>query len=363
MTISETGLQYPLLPSVVDAQGYTDPVRLEREIRDVFFKSWFPACPTSDLAAPRDYVLFEELRQSIVVVRGDAGEVTAWHNVCQHRGTRIVAASGHCEKGRFTCPWHGFQYDMSGKVRFIPMKNAFDPALLEDLRAPRVRVTEWAGFVWLCLSDETPDLRTFLGDIHTELEWFGLDTFETRFRTDFTLNANWKTVVDAFNETWHVPFTHHATLSDIVQWSKARLTICDPHSWMSIPVKGMTERAGEGADHRASHITHYLAFPNTIFSCFPTHLQTWNIWPVSATETHFTAWGMVGPCPEGISEEKWQRQTARDWQNFLDVSAEDSAVINGWGKVANSIAQRQYMFNQAEGRLTAFHREIARRLA
>ena len=91
-------------------------------------------------------------------------------------------------------------------------------------------------------------------------------------------------------------------------------------------------------------------------------MQTWNIWPVSPTETHFTAWGMVGPCPEGVTEEKWQRQNERDWQNFVDVSSEDAAVINGWGKVANSLGQKRYMFNTAEGRLTAFHREVAKRL-
>jgi len=354
--------QYPLPPSMVDAATYTDPLRFERELVEVFHQSWMPACPSADIARPRDYVLFEELRQSIVIARGDDGEPLAWHNVCQHRGTRIVAQAGHCEKGRFTCPWHGFQYDLTGKVRFTPMKTSFDEAMLDNLRAPPVRVAEWGGFIWICLSDETPDLKTFLGDIHGELDWFGLDGFDTRFRAEFTLDANWKTVVDAFNETWHVPHTHQSTLSEIVQWGKAHLRICNPHSWMSIPVKGLTDRAGEGADHRAAQITHYLAFPNTFFSCFPTHLQTWNIWPVSPTQTHFTAWGMVGPCPDGVTEDKWKRQNERDWQNFVDVSTEDTAVINGWGKVAHSLGQKRYMFNTAEGRLTAFHREIATRL-
>jgi choline monooxygenase len=363
MTSSDPNNQYPLPPSVVDASTYTDPARFQREVEEVFFKSWLPACPSSDVAAARDYVLFEELGQSIVIARGDEGELLAWHNVCQHRGTRIVAeASGNCAKARFACPWHGFQYDLTGKVRFTPMKASFDATLLDGLRAPPVRIAEYAGFAWICLSGDAPDLRTYLGDIATELDWFKMETFDTRFRFDIMLNANWKTVVDAFNETWHVPHTHQATLSEIIQWGKAHLRICDPHSWMTIPVKGLTDRADEGADHRASHITHYLAFPNTIFSCFPTHLQTWNIWPVSPTQTHFTAWGMVGPCPEGVSEEKWKRQNERDWQNFVDVSSEDAAVINAWGKVAHSLGQKRYMFNTAEGRLTAFHWEVERRV-
>jgi choline monooxygenase len=362
MTTDNSNTQYPLPPSTVDARTYTDPARFERELEEVFFKSWMPACPSADIATPRDYLVFEELRQSIVISRGDNGEALAWHNVCQHRGARIVDGKGNCEKGRFTCPWHGFQYDLAGKVRFTPMKASFDEALLEGLRAAPVRVGEYGGFVWICLSDDAPDLRTFLGDIATELDWFGLERFDIPFRLELTLDANWKTVVDAFNETWHVPHTHQATLSDVVQWGKAHLRICNPHSWMSIPVKGLTDRAEAGADHRASHITHYLAFPNTIFSCFPTHLQTWNIWPVSPTQTHFTAWGMVGPCPDGMSEEKWARQNARDWQNFIDVSTEDAAVISGWGQVARSLGQKRYMFNTAEGRLTAFHAEIAAQL-
>ena len=354
--------RYPLPPSTVEAGTYTDPARFEAELAEVFYKSWFPACPSVDLKAARDYVVFKQLRQSVVIARGDDGGVTAWHNVCQHRGARIVEASGHCASGRFTCPWHGFVYDLTGKVRFTPMRGAFDAALLVDLRAAPVRVTEWGGFVWLCLSDDVPDLPTFLGDIGTELAWFGLEGFRVPYRLELTLTANWKTVVDAFNETWHVPFTHGATLSEIVQWSQAHLRICAPHSWMTIPVKGLTDRAPPGADHRAANISHYLAFPNTIFSCFPTHLQTWNIWPVSPTETRFTACGMVGPCPDGIDPAKWQRQNDRDWQNFVNVSEEDAAVINGWGEVAHSLAQKRYMFNTAEGRLTAFHAEVARRV-
>jgi hypothetical protein len=59
-----------------------------------------------------------------------------------------------------------------------------------------------------------------------------------------------------------------------------------------------------------------------------------------------------------VTEEKWKRQNARDWQNFVDVSSEDAAVINAWGKVAHSLGQKRYMFNTAVGRLTAFHRAV-----
>lgn len=352
--------QYPLAPSVIDARQYTDPELFDREMKAVFHKTWFPACPTVDVQNPRDFVVWDRLQQSIVIARQDDGSIAAFHNVCQHRGARLLKESGTCKGGRFACPWHGLQYDLTGKVRVVPLKESFDPTRLDGLRAPTVRATEWGGFIWLCLSDDASDLVPYLGEIGHELSFYGLDRFETRFRFTLELNANWKMVVDAFNETWHVPFTHSATLGKIVMWRDAHLRITDPHSWMTLPLKGFTDRKGD-VDHRLKNICHYLAFPNTIFSCFPTHLQTWNIWPVSVDKTLFTAWGVVGPTPEGMTDEAWQAQNQRDWDHFCAVSAEDAEVLNDWGSVSHSLGAREYMFNTAESRLTAFHAEVARR--
>lgn len=354
--------QYPLPPSVIDAKNYTDAGLFDREMKAVFFKSWLAAFPSIDLEEARDFVVWDRLGQSIVVSRLDDGSVSAWHNVCQHRGARLLKESGSCKGGRFACPWHGLQYDLTGKVRMVPLKGSFDAERLVDLRAPTVRVTEWAGFVWLCLSDDVPDLLTYLGTIGDELAFYGLDRFETRHRFTLELNANWKMVVDAFNETWHVPFTHPRTLGKLVHWRDAHLRIADPHSWMTLPLEGFTDRMGD-VDHRLKNICHYLAFPNTIFSCFPTHLQSWNIWPVSVDKTLFTAWGVVGPTPAGITDDEWHAQNDRDWKHFCAVSAEDAEVLNDWGSVSQSLGASQYMFNTAESRLTAFHAEVARRVA
>ncbi|MEZ5748841.1 MAG: aromatic ring-hydroxylating dioxygenase subunit alpha [Caenibius sp.] len=353
--------QYPLPPSSVDSRLYTDPGQFERELHEVFFKSWLRACPSEDVRNPRDYLIWEQLQQSVVIARQDDGSLTAWHNVCQHRGARLVEESGKCSSARFVCPWHGFIYDLGGNLRFAPLKQEFDESRLKNMRTPPVRVEEYGGFVWICFDESLPDLRSYLADIATELDWFNLEGFDVRYRFDAVLDANWKVVVDAFNETWHVPFTHQETLSEVVQWGKAHLRICDPHSWMSIPVRGLTDRAPAGADHRASEITHYLAFPNTIYSNFPTHLQTWTMWPDGPGKTRFIAYGMVGPCPAGLSEEKWAQQNDRDWNNFRAVASEDTRIINSWGQVAHSLGQRDYLFNRAEGRLTAFHAEIDRR--
>ncbi|KLL12344.1 MULTISPECIES: aromatic ring-hydroxylating dioxygenase subunit alpha [Protofrankia] len=353
--------QYPLAPSAVDASVYTDQARYQGELDRILSHAWFPVFPSADVPKPRDYVVWNQLGQSVVIIRLDDGSVSAWHNVCQHRGALLVEGSGRCSNGRFTCPWHGFVYDLEGSVRQVPLRESFDPAQLAGLRAPAVRVVEWSGWIWLTLSDTLPDLLEYLDTIGEELAGYRLDRFDTRFRVSVTLTANWKIVVDAFNETWHVPFTHKSTLSGLVLWRDASLKISSPHSWMTLPIRGFTDKVSN-SDHRQTHLCHYLAFPNTIFSCFPNHLQMWTAWPVAPDKTVLNAYQLVGPTPDGLSDAKWEQHNERDWKHFLDVLAEDSEVINNFAALARSKGFRRNIFNTAESRLTAFHDEVAKRL-
>src|SRR5262245_5348841 len=129
--------QYPLEPHLLDATTYTDPVQYEREIENIFYRTWLPVMPASEVAEPRDVGVWDGLDQSVVVVRLDDGTLSAWHNVCQHRGARLVRETGQCPKGKFRCPWHGFAYDLEGKVTTVPLRDSFPESEIEGLRAPQ----------------------------------------------------------------------------------------------------------------------------------------------------------------------------------------------------------------------------------
>lgn len=108
--------------------------------------------------------------------------MSAFHNVCQHRGARLVDGTGNCRTGRFRCPWHGFVYDLQGAVGAVPLRESFDPVELEGLRAPAVRVVEWGGWIWMMLSDDelllscyhedaVDDHGMFVGDREEFADW------------------------------------------------------------------------------------------------------------------------------------------------------------------------------------------------
>jgi phenylpropionate dioxygenase-like ring-hydroxylating dioxygenase large terminal subunit len=352
--------QYPLSPSVLDARHYRDPAQYEREISEIFMRTWLPACPSADIAQPRDFFVWDQLAQSVVIARQDNGTVAAFHNVCQHRGARLLEGAGHCKVGLIKCPWHGFAYDLDGNVCGVPLRETFDEAQLEGLRAPAVRACERHGWVWVCLDEGAPPLDDYLGVIGTELDGYGLDSYRFTHRETVALNANWKIVVDAFNETWHVPFTHKDTLAGFIMWRDAIIRIESPHSWMELPLRGFTERL-QHEHHQKRSICHYLAFPHTIFSCFPTHLQMWTAWPVAHDRTVVAAYQMMGAPPKGMDAAKWARQGDRDWANFMAVFDEDVEIINGFPTTMSSLGYRRNLFSTAESRLTAFHEEVNRR--
>jgi choline monooxygenase len=363
-TLTGAEQQYPLPPTVMDAARYTDPEQFERERREIFLKRWMSVCPSSDVAEPRDILVWDKLKQSVLIARQDDGGLSAWHNVCQHRGARLVRGTGasRCEQARIHCPWHGFTYDLDGKVTAVPLRPTFDAELLDGLRTPRVRCEEWGGWIWLCFSEEEPPLVESLGEIGELLSRYETDGWTVTHRTSIELPTSWKIAMDAFLETWHVPFTHKETLGGLVLWRDAVIRLCEPHSWMTLPLRGFTEKV-ESDDVRDSHICHFLAYPNTIFSCFPTHMQMWHVWPIAVDRCELIAYEFVGPAPDGTTDEQWAQRNERDWTSFLHVLEEDTDVLKQLPTVIESEGYRRSMFCTAESRLTLFHEENNRRSA
>jgi phenylpropionate dioxygenase-like ring-hydroxylating dioxygenase large terminal subunit len=201
-------------------------------------------------------------------------------------------------------------------------------------------------------------LREHMGQLYDDLGGYELGRWEFRYRQTWTIHANWKTVLDAFNETWHVPFTHKNTVRGGLLWRDAAIKLMKPHSMMAIPVRKYGSRPDPDGDHRTSFLCHYLAFPNTIFNCFPTHVQAFSSWPAGPRETVLTAYGFLNRPPEGTTVEDWHARGDRDWKHFVSVVAEDEEVLGNAGRVYDSLGFVRNMFNSAEGRITAFHEVV-----
>ncbi len=194
---------------IIDARRYTSAEFMQAEWERLWTKVWLLGARLLDIPQAGDYVVTEIGRESILIVRQEGGGVRAFYNVCQHRGNRLrdcgLGSTGAARS--FTCAYHHWEYELDGSYRRIPDIDTFPQG-----RPPRglreVRCDTWGGFVWYTMNDAPEPLLEFLGPIPRHLDPYNFDRMvQTR---DITVewNCNWKTSVDAFNESYHVQGIH-----------------------------------------------------------------------------------------------------------------------------------------------------------
>ncbi len=145
----------------VPRERYFDADFFALEARQLWSRVWQMACRLEEIPEANDFVEYEILDQSILVVRAEDGGVRAFQNACRHRGVRFAAGRGNCAAG-FTCPFHGWCYGPDGRNTFVPQAKTFAEHNLQpgDLDLVGVRCEAWGGFVWINLDDDAPPLRS-----------------------------------------------------------------------------------------------------------------------------------------------------------------------------------------------------------
>jgi len=178
------------------------------EIERVLKPSWQIVCHVNSIPKPGDYVTLDLGPESVLVLRDRDGSIRGYHNVCRHRGARLLDGSGNCP-ATITCPYHGWSYRHDGSLIGVPMRDSF-PGLDRAAHGLRpVRVDTALGFVFVCLAgDPTPVAKTW-GRLAEELAAYRLDEMVPLgpISTD-VWNVDWKIAMDNYLESYHVPIGH-----------------------------------------------------------------------------------------------------------------------------------------------------------
>jgi len=204
-TVSETKAKAAhALPAWV--YNHAELTRLE--IERVLKPSWQIVCHVNSIPKPGDYETFDLGPESVLVLRDRDGSIRGFHNVCRHRGARLLDGSGSCP-ATITCPYHGWSYRHDGSLIGVPMRDSF-PGLDRAAHGLRpVRVDTALGFVFVCLAgDPTPVAKTW-GRLAEELAAYRLDEMVPQgpISTD-VWNVDWKIAMDNYLESYHVPIGH-----------------------------------------------------------------------------------------------------------------------------------------------------------
>jgi phenylpropionate dioxygenase-like ring-hydroxylating dioxygenase large terminal subunit len=173
-------------------------------------KVWLMACRLEEIERVGDFVTFDIGRESFIVVRTSPVAYKAYYNVCQHRGRRLKEGCGNTGKSIF-CPFHGWRWDLDGKLERIVNREDFEglPGF-DESRFPlqQVRAEDWGGWVFVSMDPEIEPLLDYLAPIPEIIDPFELQDCRIGWYKTLTFPCNWKTVINAFNENYHVETTH-----------------------------------------------------------------------------------------------------------------------------------------------------------
>jgi len=189
------------------AHWYADPSITEREIAQVFRKSWNYIGPLSELNALGDYITGYAGGVPVVVVRNERG-LAGFVNVCRHRRHEVMKGRGNATM--MQCGYHAWTYDLAGGLRRVPRSTAEPNFRMEDFPLLPIRAEALGPFVFVNLDLEAPPVQSLYGPILDLIAGSGvaLDTIELYERQEWQSHANWKAMLENYLECYHCAVAH-----------------------------------------------------------------------------------------------------------------------------------------------------------
>jgi phenylpropionate dioxygenase-like ring-hydroxylating dioxygenase large terminal subunit len=247
----------------VEAYLSRDYARAEAD--KLWAKVWQHAGRVEEIPNVGDFITYDILDDSILIVRTAPDTIKAYHNVCSHRGRQLVSAAdgAHSACGRkkqFVCGFHGWAYDLDGKCAFKLDESDWKGALTDErTRLSAVKVDTWGGWIFINMDPNCIPLRQYLEPAASILDPFELGKMRYKWRQWVIFDCNWKTAIEAFMEPYHVAGTHTQLLKygQFYAYSKAHgmhgvsgFDERDPT--LKMKQSSTITRAGTGTDARVS---------------------------------------------------------------------------------------------------------------
>ena len=346
-------------PSLLSADVYRDPMRYELERERVLARHWILAGRAEQVPEVGDWITFEGHGETVVITRQADGSLAAFHNVCQHRGPSFVTERQGCGARRFTCPYHGWVYDTTGKLVGVPEREDFDPIHLAQSSAPAVAVDTWGGWLWINLlgPDAAPPLSDGIGpEIMADLGRFRMEDMVLHEMLEFEVPVSYKAIVDGFNEVYHVTELHHVAPAFTKSVRQTSFFIVGDNSMCFVPRPEHLDDLAADPDHHRYAICHYVVFPNAVFNCNPEHIQVFNPVPVGVDRTRFRCWEIYYPGDLADPEyAKYHARTMTLWEGLQKVVGEDLSIYEQLERTKASSGYTRNVLSERECKIAHYH--------
>ncbi len=260
----------------IPAAWYADAEVFAAERRSVFGDTWQAVGRLDQLAEPGSFVTADVAGEPVLVLRDGEGQLRAFANVCRHRAARVVPQPcGRLTKLR--CPYHGWTYDLTGRLRGTPEFDGVADFRREDNGLSPLAVAAWGPLVFVHLGQQPPPLTDYLSPLPERAAPLGLEGLRFAGRREYELACNWKVFVDNYLDGGYHVNAVHPGLAGVLDYSEYRTEVFAHTSVQSSPLKP-PERAGAdpavGKVRGGDRAYYWWVFPNLMLNVYQGVMDT-----------------------------------------------------------------------------------------
>ena len=322
--------------SALPNAAYTSNEYYSLEQQTVFRNTWVFAGFAHQLVSKGDMLPIEIAGQPLVLVKGDDEVIRAFHNVCRHRGAKLVDQPQNGRKN-FVCPNHSWSYDLKGKLRARPHfhggeKHDVNRADCHRADLVEVRCDSWFDWVFVNISGDAEPLDEYFSPISDKLGGYDFSALHFSSMLEFDIRANWKLAIENFIEPYHV-FSCHPWLDNFVGMDERTPPSFDRHVLScGYEFQQLDPARGGSLPHfpdlpegRKQRGDWYVLFPNFAFEIFPDQVDVFIATPMAVNQCRETiALYFVG---DGALDERYHEARQYVVKNWNDLNHEDIGVI------------------------------------
>lgn len=298
--LSQSDLERVVAPfgqsRTLTADAYLSQDVFDWELVNIFSRSWVCVGRGDELVGPGQIRAIEVAGEGVLLARDAEGKLTAFSNVCRHRGHELAPIGDAIDARLIRCPYHAWSYRFDGQLRGAPTFTRTPGFDMSEFPLIGVRVAEYLGWAWVDLSGQAPTIEEHFGNLAEYAAPYDTHHLRTAAVHDYVVDANWKIVIENYNECYHCS-SIHPELCEVTppdsgmdhqptgMWCGGTMVLKDHAVTMSLDGASNGMRFQGLDDEMARHVWYVTAVPNLLLSMHPDYLMTHRLVPVSPDET------------------------------------------------------------------------------